>query len=112
MPRHCKKFRVDAARNANPNRVGLARHYFSQTCPDPYTSLNYWRRRFNSQNCYLGNYFVPYTTRSNSFGTTVPYKSNGFSMGNSCPVLYLPRGRCNLTKYGGNLCAVVGQGRR
>ena len=109
MPRssQCRKFRVDAAHYANPNRVGLAKHYFSQTCPDPYTSLNYWRRRFNSQNCYLGNYFVPYTTRSNSFGTSVPYKSSGFSMGRTCPVLY--RSNCSLVERRGNHCNKVGR---
>ena len=44
----CRKHRVTAA-HYNPNRGGLANTYFSKTCPDPYTTLNYWRRRFKNQ---------------------------------------------------------------
>lgn len=85
----------------NPRRGGLARSYFSPTCADPYTSLNYWRRRFKTQNCYLGNYFVPYNRRNvprgpGYFGTTIPYRgTSGFSLGNVCQQLYLgPRQAC------------------
>jgi hypothetical protein len=112
--RNCKQFRVDANRYNPEPRRGLAGSYFSKTCPDPYTALNYWRRRFKSQNCYLGNYFVPYNTKSHNFGTTVPYNANGFSVGNACPALYLgPRQKCNVLRYNNNIssgCLAKGNG--
>lgn len=95
----CRKHRVTAA-HYNPRRGGLANTYFSQTCPDPYTSLNYWRRRFKNQDCYLGKYFVPYNRRNvprgpGFFGTRIPYEATGFSLGNVCQQLYLgPHQRC------------------
>lgn len=99
--RKCAQHRRDANRY-NPNRRGLAGNYFSPSCPDPYTSLAYWRRRFKTQNCYLGSYFVPYTRPGNNFGTSTPYNANGFSMGNACPMLKLTgrgRWRCNTARY-------------
>ena len=56
---------------------------------DQYTLLNYWRRRFISDNKYLGNYFIPYNMKNTNFGTTIPYYSNGFSQGNINDLLYL-----------------------
>ena len=104
--RKCAQHLRDANRYNPAPRRGLAGNYFSSTCPDPYTSLAYWRRRFNTQNCYLGSYFVPYTRPGNNFGTSTPYNANGFSLGKACPMLMLPprnrtgkRWRCNNARY-------------
>ena len=93
----CKK--QNAVKNMyNKNAKGFIANeplrYFGSKCPDPYTALAYWRRRFGGQECYLNNYFVPYTTRFNkwSVGKRLGYKgNNSFNVGYSIPVLYLTR---------------------
>ena len=83
----CSQYLKDANRY-NPNRGGLALRYGSGGCSvDSYTALAYWRRRFKSQDCYLA-YFVPQQRYARQFGTTKPYRANGFSLGNVCPMLY------------------------
>jgi len=108
MPTQCQKM-LQVANRENKRRGGLAKNYFRKDCPDPYTALNYWRRRFRTQDCYLGQYFVPYQVTNKPgkpgwFGTTRPYRTNGFSMGNACPVLY--RNARNVCKkaYNGTTC--------
>ena len=115
MSRRCDKYRVDAARY-NPRRGGLAKYYFNLdgSCPDPYTTLNYWRRRFASQDCYLKQYYVPYNFsslgkgRPGNFGVATGYKTGGFSMGNVCPVLYLGRGASCPVGYRGTAACGAG----
>ena len=73
--------------------------YFGNNCPDPYTALAYWRRRFGGQECYLNNYFIPYTTRYNKWSVganngvaRLGYKGNrSFNVGYTIPVLYLTK---------------------
>lgn len=68
--------------------------YFGKKCPDPYTALAYWRRRFRGQQCYLNQYFIPYTTNYNKWSVgngNAGYKANGFSLGWTVPVLYLTK---------------------
>lgn len=101
MSRRCAQFNR-LAQQYNPNAGGLALHYFSKNgeCRDLYTNLQYWRRRFKSQDCYL-SYFVPKQSYPRQFGTTRPYRTNGFSTGNVCPILYLGRGQaCTKAQLG------------
>ena len=101
MSRRCAQFNKKA-QQYNPKRGGLALKYFGDKCGDPYTTLQYWRRRFKSQDCYLGKYFVPAQKYHRQFGTTVPYRSTGFSLGNVCPILY-SRKACNAGQRGLNV---------
>jgi hypothetical protein len=96
----CSQYVRDANR-VNPARGGLAKFYGPRGCSvDSYSVMNYWRRRFKNQNCYL-SYFVPRQSYSGQFGTTRPYRTNGFSLGNVCPILYLGRGRtCTQAQLG------------
>lgn len=58
--RDCKKYN-DEMDKLNPNREGFAKNYFKPGCSDPATALSYWRRRFNSTDRYLANYWYPRT---------------------------------------------------
>ena len=104
----------------NENAKGFIKNthlsYFGKECPDPYTALAYWRRRFGGQECYLNNYFIPYTTRFNKWSVgknggkfRQGYKGNGsFNVGYSIPILYLTKAQYNANKayykqvFGGN----------
>lgn len=109
MSRRCTQWNRDANRY-NPRAQGLALRYFNRdgSCREPYTNLQYWRRRFRSQDCYL-SYFVPTQRYPRQFGTTKPYRTNGFTLGNVCPMLYLRRACTNTEKgrtvNGGNCAA-------
>lgn len=104
MSRRCKQFNR-TANLYNPRRGGLALNYFGPNCGDPYTTLSYWYRRFKSQDCYLSEYFVPSQKYARQFGASRPYRRNGFSYGNICPVLYLgPRKNCPTNARGTAVC--------
>ena len=98
MSRRCAQYNR-LTQQYNPRRGGLALKYFSDNCNDLYTTLQYWRRRFKTQDCYLGKYFVPSQRYAKQFGTTVPYRKTGFSLGNVCPMLY-SRKACSATQRG------------
>ena len=116
---NCKKQNI-AKNFYNKNAKGFIKNtslkYFGAECPDPYTSLAYWRRRFGGQECYLNNYFIPYTTRSNKWGvgknggkSRQGYKGNGsFNVGYTIPILYLTKSQYTARKahydkvFGGN----------
>ena len=100
MSRRCAQFNKKHS-NTIQNVVVLLK-YFGDKCGDPYTTLQYWRRRFKNQDCYLGKYFVPAQKYHRQFGTTVPYRSTGFSLGNVCPILY-SRKACNAGQRGLNV---------
>ena len=111
-----KDFYNNAAKNFINNQ---SLNYFGKNCPDPYTALAYWRRRFGGQECYLNNYFIPYTTRFNKWsvgknGATqrLGYKGNrSFNVGYTIPVLYLTKQQYEANKdhydkmFGGNSAA-------
>ena len=54
MSRRCAQFNRKA-QQYNPRRGGLALSYFGPTCGDPYTTLQYWRRRFKAKIATLAN---------------------------------------------------------
>lgn len=107
-----KNFYNNDAKNFIDNS---ALSYFGSKCPDPYTALAYWRRRFGGQECYLNNYFIPYTTKYNRWsvgGNRKGYKGNkSFNVGYTIPILYLTRqqylaNKANYDKmFGGNSAA-------
>ena len=97
----CKGFRRQAEMY-NAQRQGFARNYFPNlgvsagNCPDPATALSYWRRRFATTNCYLGQYFMPHQYNKNNFGTNQWYIQNkNFSTGKVCHLLH--RNNCKDT---------------
>ena len=75
--RLCSNFRRQHMRyNANA-QLG----YFGKNCPDPATSLSYWRRRFGSTKCYLNSYFIPFAKGG--------YRNGGrFTPGRICHILH------------------------
>ena len=81
----CAGFR-NQQQTYNPN---ITLNYFSQNCPDPATSLSYWRRRFRTTKCYINSFNNPYVRGG--------YLNGGkFSMGRTCHLL--PKGsKCNQT---------------
>ena len=61
-------------RQVKRGNPGYVANYFSKKCPDPFTALSYWRRRFpNGQNEYLGGMWMPHKYNRNTFGTNKWY---------------------------------------
>lgn len=83
----CSNFRKQHLMYNKNHQLG----YFSANCPDPSTSLSYWRRRFGTTNSYLNSYFLAHGKSG--------YLKGKFTTGRICHILH-PRkpSSCNDTQ--------------